>query len=281
MTAIPDYNRQKVNIVKPQTGAWPPGDGDVLLERSSLTELGIAEGGTIQVETAAGHKRVLKVTGIVYDPSQIPSMFSGRSYGYISMNTLEKLDEERRLDQVNFVVEPQVLTGKDTASIESIGRRAWSKLEQGDTTVFWLQVNKPGEHQLQSIINALIMLLIVLGVLSLLLGTFLLVNTVSAIITQQVRQVGIMKAIGARRDQLLRMYLTMVGAYGILALGVAASLGALAADAVTGFMAQVFNFDSGGVELPLQVLLVERRSAYGCCLAGVARYRDYRPGSCQ
>ncbi len=263
LTAIPDYSKQKVNIIKSQTGAWPPGDGDVLLERSSLAELGAAVGSRIQVETAAGRKRTLKVTGVVYDPSQIPSMFSGRSNGYINMDTLEKLDEERRLDQVNFVVEPWVLQGEETAPIEAIGRRAWSKLEQGDTTVFWLQVNKPGEHQLQSIINALLLLLTVLGVLSLLLGTLLLVNTVSAILTQQVRQVGIMKAIGARRDQILRMYLAMVGVYGLLALLVAAPLGALAASAVTGFMAQVFNFDSGGLELPPRVLLLEAAAALG------------------
>ncbi|SEP25250.1 ABC transporter permease [Propionispora vibrioides] len=263
LTAIPDYSRQKVNRIKSQTGAWPPGDGDVLLERSSLAELGVAQGGNIQVETSDGHKRTLKITGTVYDPSQIPSMFSGRSYGYISMDTLEKLDEERRLDQVNFVVEPWVLKGKDTAPIEAVGRRAWSKLEQGDTTVFWLQVNKPGEHQLQSIMNALILLLTVLGILSLLLGTFLLVNTIAAILTQQIRQVGIMKAIGARRDQILRMYLTMVGVYGVLALVIAAPLGALAASMVTGFMAQVFNFDSGGLELPGKVLLLEAVAALG------------------
>ncbi len=261
LTAIPDYHKQKVNLVKSQSGAWPPGDGDVLLERSSLSELGVQTGSSIQVETAAGRKRTLKVTGIVYDSSQIPSLFSGRSYGYINMDTLEKLDEERRLDQVNFVVEPWVLQGKETAPIEAIGRRAWSKLEQGDTTVFWLQVNKPGEHQLQGIINALLLLLTVLGVLSLLLGTFLLVNTVSAILTQQVRQIGIMKAIGARRNQILRMYLILVGAFGVLALAVAAPLGALAASVVTGFMAQVFNFDSGGLELPAKVFLLEAAAA--------------------
>jgi putative ABC transport system permease protein len=257
LTAIPDYTKQKVNVVRHQSGAWPPGDGDVLLERSSLAELGVSQGGSIEVETPTGRKRFLKVTGIVYDPSQFPSIFSGRSYGYINMDTLEKLDEMQRLDQVNFVVQPWVLQGKETAPIEAVGRRVWSKLEQGETTVFWLQVNKPGEHPMQSAINAMTMLLAVLGILSLFLGTFLLVNTVSSILTQQIRQIGIMKAVGGRRDQILLMYLTLVGAYGVLALVVAAPLGALAASAMTGFIANIFNFDSGGWELPPTVLLLE------------------------
>lgn len=257
LTAIPDYSEQKVNLIRSQSGAWPPADGDVLLERSSLADLGISQGGTITVETPKGKKRSLKVTGVVYDPSQFPSIFSGRSYGYINMNTLEKLDEPRRLDQVNFVVEPWVLKGKETAPIEAVGRRAWSKLEQGETTVFWLQVNKPGEHPMQPAINAMILLLAVLGVLSLFLGTFLLINTVSSILAQQVRQIGIMKAIGAGRSQILRMYLVLVGSYGILSLIAALPLGAVAASAVTSFIAGVFNFDSGGLELPARVVFLE------------------------
>ena len=257
MTAIPDYIKQEVSVVRPQSGAWPPGDGDVLLERSSLAELGVAPGDRILVETSAGNKRSLKVSGIVYDVGQLPSIFSGRSYGYINMDTLEKLDEARRLNQVNLVVEPWVLRGKEKAPIEAVGQRAFTKLEQGNTTITGFQVNKPGEHLMQGTANALLLLLAVLGVLSLFMSIFLLINTVSAILTQQVRQVGIMKTLGARRAQILRMYLTLVGIYGILALAVAAPLGALAASAVTGFIAGVFNFDSGGVDLPLKVFLLE------------------------
>ncbi|QDR79895.1 ABC transporter permease [Sporomusa termitida] len=267
LTAIPDYIKQKVNVVRPESGSWPPGDGDVLLERSSVTQLGMVEGSRILVETAAGNKRLLKITGIVYDSSQLPSLFSGRAYGYIDMDTLEKLDEERRLNQVNLVVEPWVLQGKEKAPIEAVGRRAFSKLEQGNTTVTWFLVNKPGEHLMHGPISAILLLLAVMGVLSLLLSTFLLVNTVAAILTQQVRQLGIMKAIGAQRNQLLRMYLTLVGAYGILALVVAAPLGALAASALTGFMAGMFNFDSGGLEFPGRVLLLETAVALGGPLA--------------
>ena len=257
LVAIPDYIKQRVNIVRPQSGDWPPGDGDVLLERSSLKELGISEGSRITIETTAGRKRSMKVTGVVYDPTQLPSMFTGSYYGYISMDTLGKLDETRQLDQVNFIVQPWALQGKATEPIEALGRKAWNKLEQGDTTVFWLQVYKPGEHPMQNGINAMLLLLSVLGALSLLLGSLLLVNTISSILTQQVRQIGIMKTIGARRDQILEMYLSLVVVYGVLSLIVAVPLGALAAGGITAFISGVFNFDSGGLEVPPRVLVLE------------------------
>lgn len=257
LTAIPDYIKQKVNIVRPLSGAWPPGDGDVLLERSSLAELGVGQGGSMLIETSEGRKRFLKVTGVVYDPSRLASSFSGRFDGYINMDTLEKLDELRLLNQVDIVVEPWVMRGSDREPIEAVGRRAWSKLEQGDSTVLGLRVPKPGEHPMQEAIDAMIMLLAVMGILSLFLGAFLLVNTISSVLTQQVRQVGIMKAVGARRGQILGMYLTLVGIFGILALVVAAPLGAMAANAIAKYIAGLFNFDSGGLELSSKVLLME------------------------
>lgn len=267
MIAIPDYVKQRVNVVRRQSGEWPPDDGDVLLERSSLKDMGIAVGSRVLVETTSGRKRSMKVTGTVYDPTQWPSLFSGFYYGYISMDTLEKLDETRKLDQINFIVQPWVLRGKATEPIETIGRKAWNKLEQGDTTVFWLQVYKPGEHFMQNGINALLLLLAVLGVLSLLLGSLLLVNTLSAILTQQQRQVGIMKTVGARQDQILAMYISLVIAYGLLALLVAVPLAALAASAITAFIAGVFNFESGGLEFPIQVVLLEAVIALAVPLA--------------
>ena len=57
LIAIPDYIKQRVNIVRPLSGDWPPDDGDVLLERSSQNAMNIALGERITIETTAGRKR--------------------------------------------------------------------------------------------------------------------------------------------------------------------------------------------------------------------------------
>ena len=44
-------------------------------------------------------------------------------------------------------------------------------------------------------------------------------------LAQQVRQIGVMKAIGARTDQIMSMYLAMVVMYGLIALAIAVPLG--------------------------------------------------------
>ena len=67
-----------------------------------------------------------------------------------------------------------------------------------------------------------------LGVLVVLLSTSLIVNTLNALITQHLRQIGVMKLVGARSLQILGMYLLLILLYGIIALIIAVPLGALA-----------------------------------------------------
>ena len=78
-------------------------------------------------------------------------------------------------------------------------------------------VPEPGSHFLGDIFKAVSLLLLALGVLSLALSGFLVITTVSALMSQQIRQIGIMKAVGARWGQVMRMYLATVALYGVLA----------------------------------------------------------------
>ena len=65
----------------------------------------------------------------------------------------------------------------------------------------------------------------------------------SAILAQQTRQIGIMKAIGARNGQIAGLYLVLVFAYAVLALCVALPLSALGAYGFAQFTAGLANFD--------------------------------------
>ena len=97
----------------------------------------------------------------------------------------------------------------------------------------------------------------VFGALSLLLSGFLVVNTISALLTQQMRQIGVMKAIGANTTQLVGMYLATVLIYGLLALAIAVPLGGAGAYGFTRYLAQLINFDVLDYTTPPRVLALE------------------------
>ena len=63
---------------------------------------------------------------------------------------------------------------------------------------------------MNDVLQGILLLMGLLGVLSLFLSIFLVVNTVSALLTQQKRQIGVMKAVGGSTLQILGMYLVMV-----------------------------------------------------------------------
>lgn len=105
--------------------------------------------------------------------------------------------------------------------------------------------------------DALLLIFEVLGLLILLLGAFLVINTVSAILAQQVRQIGVMKAIGGQRRQIAGVYFALVLTYGLLAVVIAIPLAALGAWFLTGFLGEMLNINANGPWLPPSVVAIE------------------------
>jgi putative ABC transport system permease protein len=118
-------------------------------------------------------------------------------------------------------------------------------------------VPEPGSHFLGDIFKALSLLLLALGIMSLVLSGFLVVTTVSAIMTQQVRQVGIMKSVGGRRSQIAWMYLALVAVYGVLAVAIALPVGLWAGQQFIEFAAGILNFRVTDFTPPAWVIAVE------------------------
>ncbi|NJO07310.1 MAG: FtsX-like permease family protein [Chloroflexaceae bacterium] len=79
--------------------------------------------------------------------------------------------------------------------------------------------------------------------LAVFLSGFLVTNTISAMMAQQTRQIGIMKSIGARTSDVMRMYFALVLAFGVIGMIIAVPLAYLAATAFTDFFAVLFNFN--------------------------------------
>ena len=115
----------------------------------------------------------------------------------------------------------------------------------------------PGKHPAGETVEPMLMILGVLGFLALVLSGLLVVNTMQALLTQQVRQMGIMKAVGARNNQIMGIYCGMVVAFGMLSLIIAIPLGALGTRGLTQFMANLLNFNLEGLSIPPKVLGME------------------------
>ena len=96
-----------------------------------------------------------------------------------------------------------------------------------------------------------------LGIFSLILSAFLVINTITALIAQQKRQIGMMKAIGGTGRQIIGLYLVLVAFYGVLALLVAVPISMGLGYFFMSMVANLINLDITRFHMPMRVLFLE------------------------
>jgi putative ABC transport system permease protein len=271
--AISDFHDIRINKVVPQAtyeaapdfhaerGTWPPPEHSISLERSSLLVPGFVPanlkvGDKVQVRFSTNSPvRDLQIAGLAHESTFFPAPFVNSAYGYITFDTLEWLTGTRRPDAL-YITVSDAARKLDKAHITRVAEQVRNKLEAGGRNTS-IQVPEPGKHPLQDIFAGLLLLLNLLGFISLFLSGFLVVNTISALLAQQIRQIGIMKAIGARRRQIVALYLVTVLLYGVLALAIAIPSAAFVAGQLSLYLAGFINVDFPDFSIPPGILILE------------------------
>ena len=250
--AIPEYDGQRLFQVWPNSGSWPPEKGEVLIERASMDFMGVKQGDEILVKTTSGRKYYLRVAGSVHDLYRIPPVIEGWLYGYISMDTVRWMGLPEGYNELYI----DVSAGTES-EIRAVTDKVADRIEGHGLPVYQKTLPDQGEHPLNYIIQTVLLLLGLLAVLSMFLSGFLVVNVISALLAQQERQIGIMKAVGARSVQIMSLYFGMVLLLGLLACAIAIPFSLWGANALAGFTAGLVNFNAPRVEYKFQSLLLQ------------------------
>ena len=254
LIVVDDYNHVDVNIILPYAGAWPPPERTILIERKSLSLINAAIGDEVRIKLPNGRFRTLPITGLTHDMNQPPTQISGIGFGYISEETLDWLELPAGFDQLQIRVDGNTT---DVAHIEEVVARVEDKVEKSGRQIRFTNIPEPDKHPAEDFLPTIILILGVLGTFSLLLSGILIVNTLNAILKQQVRQIGIMKAVGARAGMVTALYFRMVILYGIAALFIALPLGAMGSLTLSRFVAGQLNFDILHYQFQPRVTLIE------------------------
>ncbi len=255
--AFSDFDDLRLNKIEPDQGVWPPPKNEILLERSTLdlSELdGIEVDGDLVVKMASGKQRVMKVAGLARDINKMPAPVEGRGYGYVTLDTLVWLEEPRAFNRLDFMVAGDPL---DKAHIWAVASQVEDKIEKSGLTTEPPIVPDPGEYPLMQPFSALIIVMSGLGILSLFGGGFLVINIINSLLTQQRRQIGVMKAIGAQTGQIAGIYLAMIFILAALSLLISLPLAAWGGSQLTTSVASVFNLELLGPIVPIEMLFLE------------------------
>jgi len=252
LCAIADYDDQRLFHIWQENDNWPPEKGEVLLERATIGYIGVEIGNEILVKTPDGRKYSLKVTGTAHDLYRIPPVIEGWVYGYVNMDTIRWMGQPEGYNELYIEAD-----GTHEGEIRALTDKIANRIEGLGLPVYQKTLPDKDEHPLNFIIQTVLLLLGLLATLSLFLSAFLVINVISALIAQQERQIGIMKAIGARSRQIIGLYFGMVLILGLSACLIAIPLSQLGANALARFVAELINFDAPRVQYNPQALLFQ------------------------
>jgi putative ABC transport system permease protein len=246
IVAIDNFSTQKINLMHVLSGSGKPAKKQVILERKVLQSLNVKTGGTLEFLLSNGTVRSMQVVGIVQDPSTGAGDFLANPFAYITTDSLSYL---RQPDTFNRLYATVTEGQNDSAHLREMAANVKDSIEKSGVTVLQTRTSKTNEHPLASTVQAILGILLALGILILFLSSSLIANTLNALLNQHLRAIGVMKLVGGRRNQIFQMYIILILAFSVVALLIAVPLGGQGAYALSAFIANKINFNLLGYRI--------------------------------
>jgi putative ABC transport system permease protein len=236
---VDDFDSVRLDKFTPEAGQYPAQTGEILLERAALKVANAEIGQALTLEIPNAPAVSLRLVGSVHAPGLAPAWMEGFAYGFISRETFVPLGGEPVLNEIKVTFTDKTLTQVE-ARLAAFDLKAW--METQGRPVTRIEVPKPGKHPHATQMATLLFLLEAFGLVALFLSAVLVVNMISALLSQQIRQIGVMKAIGASVRQVTGIYYSMVLLLGLSGLALGLPLAILAGRGYASFASTMLNF---------------------------------------
>jgi putative ABC transport system permease protein len=256
---VPDLTNVRVNGFTLEHGSLP-GRREILLERMTAELLNVEPGDQITIEVRDGAQYKLEVSGIAHDLNIVAPRFFNICQGYLNMETLIWMGYEPYYNRLDLIVSKD---GKDSKHVLEVAAQVRVRvLEPAGYRVYGVTFgpfasSAPEQYWAARQLDGMAVVFQAMSIVSILLSSGLVINTISAILTQQIKQIGMMRSVGASRRQVVTLYIVNVLIYSLIALALAIPGGLVGAWWLASFVGDIMNFDILTVTLPLRVLLLQ------------------------
>jgi len=265
ITILPDFANQKVNLVHRDSGEWPAPNEGILIEQSGSSLLDLREGEQARVRTQASEAATIRVSAFVHDTAVAPSTQDRMIYAYVTPTVGTALGQSAGLDQL-------LVKLKTRGSMSDVG-------EFADDLSGWLKARNAAPLRVEALNNthphaalmtAMLRVLEVLAALAFVCSATLAACVISLWMRREVRQVGIMKTLGARSWQLARQYLALVAPLVLFSVALALPIGTAIGRWVVKYHESMLNIDVADWSVPRPLVFQELIFALGVPLLAMA-----------
>lgn len=204
--AAEDFGNAKYNKVSLTDGTFTMGHDEALIEKDALNVANASLGDSVSVILSDDNIRQLRLVGSVNDVSVHPASMHNLVYLYVSFDTLQTLGLTP--NKIDYVI-----TGDHYSkeNIEAISNQYVKMLEYHGYAVKRLDIaSNPGESIHMSEYAGSLLLLQIFSVVAFLFSCMIMSNLLSSILNNQIKQIGILKAIGGKTRQIFAAYMMAV-----------------------------------------------------------------------
>jgi putative ABC transport system permease protein len=210
-------------------------------------------GSSLRVLSATGSTTLLRVSGVAYDPGLAPAWQERSVYAYCSRATLVDLGLTPELHELRVAFRGDNV---DSTSVEAEADTLVAQLTELGLHVTEIRIPPPEQHPHQRQMTTVLSMLLIFAGLALVLSSVLVATSLAAMLARQVREIGVMKAVGATTRQLAGMYAGLVGITGLTSLVASVPLALLGVHLFSTSIAKMLNFNLTDRTIPVAVFSV-------------------------
>lgn len=245
---VDNFEDFKLAKVFQQEGDIVPKAGTILVERDGKKVSDIVLGSMPKIRVGGKIIRV-PVSGICFDPAQAPATQDAFIYAYTDKQTYKQITG-LPLNQ-RLIVRLKNVNSEDDVGKVSIALEKY--FIDKSIIISSVEIPKFNEHPHQWQLNTLLFLIGAIGFLAFIMGAVLVSQLVKAIMASQIKQIGILKSVGASQFQIFKIYIFMLLIIGALAGVAAIPLSIKSGTVFAYFIAGKLNFDILTTSIPLEI----------------------------
>ncbi|MBP7963902.1 MAG: FtsX-like permease family protein [Caldilineaceae bacterium] len=239
LVGIADFANSHIRQLGTIEGSQSLAENEVMFSQDMLNSTGFQPGDAVEIRLPDDSIHAMTVTGVVSDQASAKPDPNAMANAFVSLDTARAMGAGNHFNRLLITVDNE---GRyDEAFIADVAIRVEEKLESHNRGHYATDETLSNEHPMADTTLAVLGVLGALGVLITILSASLIVNMLNAMLTQQLRQIGVMKLIGARSYQILTMYLGMIVAYSVIALIVAVPAGTVAGYGLAFFISSMLG----------------------------------------
>ncbi|CAA9346236.1 MAG: ABC transporter, fused permease protein [uncultured Gemmatimonadaceae bacterium] len=234
-------------------GRQPEAADEIAVGQKAAEEAGLEVGDTVGVQ-GTGPVRRYTITALTTFGGA--GALGGAAFAVLTLPEVQRLaDEPGRVTEVAIEAESGVAPAALEARVsEAIGRDYRVRTGAEDQA--------SNAQDFKEILSYLTIGLLVFGLISLLVGAFVIFNTFTITVAQRTREFGLLRTIGASRRQILRSVVLEAALIGVLG----SLLGLLAGIGLAPLLRELFGLI--GFDLPSQALVIAARTVIASVLVG-------------